>query len=202
VEKAGIDYAEIVRRPRWNKQQIIRLIKQARREGADLNWSAVTKRGDDLGRAAFAALQSRLFGSWDRALHGAGLDSDEVSQYRKWGKESIVFELKGRYRDSETLNSGAVQKEDPGLHAAAVRHFGTYDNALRAAKVDPAKIRRRKRWTKEEIARQIKAFARKHELTDAALREHAPALYGAVLRLYKSVAGVRAAVSGNGRRMG
>lgn len=198
IEKAGIDYAEVVRRPRWTKPQIIRLIKQAKRDGSDLNWSAVTKRGDQLGRAAFASLQPRLFGSWDRALHGAGLDADDVSQYRKWHKDSIIVELKGRYREQDLLNSGAVQKEDPGLHAAAVRHFGSYDNALRAAKVDPAKIRRRKRWSKEEIAKQIKAFARKHELTDAELRAHAPALYGAVLRLYKSVAGARGAME-NGR---
>jgi hypothetical protein len=194
VEKAGIDYAEVVRRPRWTKQQIIKLIKQARRAGEDLHWSAVTKRGDELGRAAFASLQKRLFGSWDRALHGAGLDAQEISQYRKWDRDSIVFELKSRHREHEALNSGSVQKEDPGLHAAAVRHFGSYDAALRAAKVDPAKIRRRQRWSREEVARQLKAFSRKHDVTDAALRQHAPALYGAVLRFYKSVAGARNAV--------
>ena len=191
VAKAGIDYSEVVRRPRWTKQEIIRLIKQARRAGEDLHWSAVTKRGDELGRAAFASLQKRLFGSWDRALHGAGLDADDISQYRKWDKSSIVFELKSRSRESEPLNSGAVQKEDPGLHAAAVRHFGTYDSALRAAKVDPAKIRQRKRWTREEVDKRLKAFSRKREISDAALRQHDPALYGAVLRFYKSVASAR-----------
>jgi hypothetical protein len=191
VEKAGIPYTDIVRRPRWTKQHIIKLIKQGKRDGEDLHWSAVTKRGDELGRAAFAALQPRLFGSWDRALHGAGLDADEISQYRKWNKDSIVSELKSRHREQEALNSGAVQKEDPGLHAAAVRHFASYDNALRAAKVDPAKIRRRQRWTKEEVGKQLKAFTRKHDLTDAALRQHAPALYGAVLRIYRSVAAAR-----------
>ena len=194
VEKAGIPYEDVVRRPRWTKQHIIKLIKQAKREGDDLHWSAVTKRGDELGRAAFASLQKRLFGSWDRALHGAGLDADEISQYRKWDKNGIVFELKSRFRDKEPLNSGAVQKEDPGLHAAAVRHFGSYDAALRAAKVDPAKIRRRQRWSKEEVNKQLKAFSKKHDVTDAALRQHAPALYGAVLRFYKSVAGARNAV--------
>ena len=76
VEKAGIDYAHIVRRPRWTRQQIIKLIKEARRRDEDLHWSAVTHRGDELGKAAFASLQTRLFGSWDRALHGAGLDAD------------------------------------------------------------------------------------------------------------------------------
>jgi hypothetical protein len=148
VEKAGIDYAEVTRRPRWTKPAIIQLIKQARRKGEDLHWSAVTARRDELGRAAFASLQPRLFGRWDRALQAAGLDADEVSRYRKWDRSSIVFELKGRKQASESLNSGAIQREDPGLHAAAVRHFGSYDAALRAAKVNPESVRQRRSWTK------------------------------------------------------
>jgi hypothetical protein len=133
----------------------------------------------------------RLFGSWDRALSAAGLDADEISQYRKWDKDSIVSELKARSKDGTPLNSGAVQKDDPGLHAAAVRHFGSYDTALRAAKVDPAKIRRRQRWSEDEVLRQLKAFGKKHGITDAALREHQPALYGAALRFFGSIASAR-----------
>ncbi|GIW76909.1 MAG: hypothetical protein KatS3mg104_1972 [Phycisphaerae bacterium] len=144
VEKAGINYEEIVRRPRWNKQKVIAIIKSAKKKGWDLNWSSVTKRRDDLGKAAFAAIQGRLFGSWDRALTAAGLDADEVSRYRRWSKNTIVFELKARAADGENLNSGAVQQEDPGLHAAALRYFGSYDKALRAARINPNKIRKRK----------------------------------------------------------
>src|SRR5437588_11315244 len=77
VERAGIDYAAVTRRPRWNKQLIITQIKQARRNGQDLHWSAVTKRRDELGMAAIASLQARLFGRWDRALQAAGLDADD-----------------------------------------------------------------------------------------------------------------------------
>src|SRR4051794_14561654 len=112
IEKSGIDYAEVMRRPRWTKPLIIGLIKQAKRKGEDLHWSAVTRRRDELGKAAFASLQPRLFGRWDRALHAAGLDADEVSRYRKWDRNSIVSELKGRSQDEEALNSGAIQKED------------------------------------------------------------------------------------------
>lgn len=194
-EKAGIDYAEVTRRPRWSKPVIIKLIKLAFRGGEDLHWSAVTKRRDELGRAAFASLQPRLFGSWERALAGAGLDSDEISRYRRWTRDSIVFELKERHRDGESLNSGALQREDPGAHAAAVRHFGSYDDALRAAGLDPAKLRRRRRWTKEDTLRELKGFAKKRgAVTDALLRKQAPALYGATLRFYKTLAAARKAV--------
>ena len=194
VEKAGIDYAEVTRRPRWNKGAIIGLIKDARRKGEDLHWSAVTTRGDELSKAAFASLQPRLFGSWDRALHAAGLDADEVNRYRKWTRETITFELKQRHRDREPLNSGAIQREDPGLHAAAVRHFSSYDGALRAAKVDPQKVRERRSWTKDEVVRGLKQAQRSGKpLSDSAVRRDHPALYGAAVRLFGSFTSARSA---------
>src|SRR4029078_12502159 len=100
-ERAGIDYADVTRRPRWTRQMIIGLIKDARRKGDDLHGSARTRRRAELGKGAFASLQPRLFGSWDRALHGAGLDADEINRYRKWDKETIVWELGGRSGDHE-----------------------------------------------------------------------------------------------------
>lgn len=144
VERAGIDYALVSRRPRWTKQLVIQLIKKARRSHEDLNWAAVTTRRDELGKAAFAAIQPRLFGSWARALHAAGLDSDDVSRYRRWSRSAIVFDLKSRSANGDDLNSGAVQRDDPGLHAAALRHFTSYDLALKAAKIKPSAVRKRK----------------------------------------------------------
>jgi len=144
VEKAGIDYAEVSRRPRWTKQHVIAAIKAAKRKGQDLNWASVTKRRDELGKAGFAAIQGRLFGNWNRALHAAGLDSDEASRYRRWDKNIIIYELKAMVADGDHVNSGAVQISDAGLHAAALRYFGSYDQALQAAKLSPTKIRKRK----------------------------------------------------------
>ncbi|HEX8911011.1 MAG TPA: hypothetical protein VF796_01530 [Humisphaera sp.] len=194
VERAGVDYAEVTRRPRWTKQKIIALVKQGKRAGHDLHWSAVTRRRDELGRAAFASLQPRLFGSWDRALTAAGLDADEVNRYRKWGRESILFDLRGRYKAHEPLNSGAIQRDDPGLHAAAVRHFGSYDAALKSAKIDPVKVRERKRWDKGEVSKALKAAKRAgKKLSDSAVRKEQPALYGAAVRLFGSFTAARSA---------
>jgi hypothetical protein len=194
VEKSGVDYDDIVRRPRWSKAAIIKLIKDSKRAGKDLHWSAVTKRRDEVGKAAFASLQPRLFGGWDRALHAAGLDADEINRYRKWTKESIVSELKSRHRDGEALNSGAIQKEDPGLHAAAVRHFEGYDQALRAAKLDPDRVRQRKLWGKDDVIKQLKASKKAGgHVSDSAVRRENPALYGAAVRLFGSFTAARTA---------
>ena len=194
VERAGIDYAQVIRRPRWTKQAIIALVKSAKRKDHDLHWSAVTKRRDELGKAAFASLQPRLFGSWDRALHAAGLDADEVNRYRKWDKERVIWELRSRWRDHEPLNSGAIQQDDPGLHAAAVRHFSGYDEALRAARLDPERVRERRSWDKPAVIRQLKA-ARKsgQHLSDSSVRREQPAVYGAAVRLFGSFTAAREA---------
>lgn len=194
VEKAGIGYDSVVRRPRWTKSAIITLIKEARRSDNDLHWSAVTRRRDDLGKAAFASLQPRLFGSWDRALTSAGLDADDVNRYRKWTKETVIFELRQRFKEHQPLNSASLQSQEPGLHAAAVRHFGSYDAALRSAKLDPDKLRQRRAWTKMSVREALKLAVRdgKH-LSDSAVRAENPALYGAAVRLFGSFTAARAA---------
>lgn len=201
IEAAGIAYSQVSRRPRWTKKSIIRLIKQAKRSGEDLHWSAVTRRRDELGRAAFASLQSRLFGRWDRALHAAGLDADDVSRYRRWDRNTVAFELRSRAMDDEALNSGAIQREDSGLHAAAVRHFGSYDRALRAARVDPKNVRRRRAWTKEEVIDALKS-AKRHgqHLADSSVRRENAALYGAAVRLFGTFTAARNAARITWRR--
>lgn len=131
LQRAGLNADHVSRRPRWSKQLVIAAVKLAKRKELELNWSAVTGRGDELARAAFAAV--RLFGSWDRALHAAGLHAEDVARYRAWDRATIAYELKTLHQNGDDVRSGTIQTEDPGLHAAALRHFGSYKAALRAA---------------------------------------------------------------------
>jgi hypothetical protein len=201
IEKAGIDYAEVIQRPRWTKQRIIRMLKEAKRKGQELNWSNVTKRGDELARAAFAAIQPRLFGRWERALHAAGLDADDVVIYRAWDKDSVIFELKARAQNGAALNSGGLQKDDPGLHAAAIRYFGSYPAALRAAKFNPTQLRERRTWDKQTVLEALKRSNKRGATSDTAVRSADPGLYGAAVRLFGSfTAARRAAGLANGSK--
>lgn len=188
VEKAGVPYVQHLQRPRWTKQTVIAEIKRAKRAGRDLHWGAVTRKRDDLCRAAHAAISPRLFGSWPRALHAAGIDADEVAIYRRWDQHTIAFELRSRAADGEPLNSGSLQKDDPGLHSACLRFFGSYADALRAAGIDPAKHRRRRAWTKDRVVEALRQRLRKMKApTDVAIRRDDPPLYGAATRLFGSL---------------
>ncbi|MBC8106259.1 MAG: hypothetical protein H7Z14_06685 [Anaerolineae bacterium] len=194
IERAGIEYTGVLRRPRWTRQTIIKLIKQAKRRGDDLHWSAVTKRNDELSRAAFASLQPRLFGKWVRALHAAGLDADDVSMYRTWDRNTVLFQLRQRHSDGDTLNSGDVQREEPALHAAAVRHFHVYDRALRAARINPAEVRRRRTWDRSSVVKALRSLERREgSLTDGIVRRNDAALHGASIRLFGSFTRARSA---------
>ena len=194
VEQAEIAYAEVTRRPRWTKENVITSIRQASKKGQDLNWSAVTKRGDELGRAAFAAIQPRLFGRWDKALAAAGLDAGEISPYRSWNKPAITAALSARSAAGSAMNSGAVQKQDPSLHAAAVRYFAGYEHALRAAKIDPDTARTRRRWSAETVRKELRKLKRDGvHLSDPTVRKHHAALYGAAVRLFGTFTAAREA---------
>lgn len=192
IEQAGIDYADHNRRPRWTKQSVISIIKQARRKNTPLNWGSVIKRHDELGKAAFASLQPRLFGSWVRALHAAGLDADEVSHYRRWDRETVIFELRERRRDGESLSSGDLQKEEPALHGAATRLFGGHDAALRAAGFNAKETRLKQEMSKAAAIAKIKsAFVKGKPPSEEQFREKHRRAYRAVMRLFGTFAAAR-----------
>ncbi len=196
IERAGIDYAEVLRRPRWTKIGIIKIIKNAKRKGQDLNWSAVTKRRDELGRAAFASMQKRLFGRWDRALSAAGLDADEVNRYRKWSRDAVTAELKELHNDGTRLSSGAIQKSDPGLHAAAIRYFGRYDQAVRSAGIDPQSIRQRNTWTRQSVIDSLRKLEKSgNKAKESPLVTKQAALYSAAVRLFGTMTAARKAAA-------
>jgi hypothetical protein len=132
---------------------VIRTIKQARRAGKDLCWTAVVATDSPLRRAAYVAVQKRIFGSWARALEAAGVDADTARRYQDWDPTVVVAELKQIHADREPLKSSAVRKSDPPLHAAAVRYFGSFGKAVRAAGISSSR-RTRTRNAKKRLSRK------------------------------------------------
>jgi hypothetical protein len=187
VQESGIDYAGVLRRPRWSTSLIVNLIRKAKRAGHELNWGAVSKRHDELGHAAFASLQKRLFGTWNKALAAAGVDAAKVALYRRWTRKSLATALQEFHRAGRPMSSGDIQKHDPGIHAAALRLFGSYDAALKAARVEPSAVRRRRRWTRDMVLAELRSLAKKRpDFSGKLIRARYAALYGAAIRRFGS----------------
>jgi len=73
LRSVGLDPASIRGRRKWDKVEVIREIRRARRNGAPLNAHAVFVRNSSLYHAAKAR-----FGRWDDALRSGGIDPARV----------------------------------------------------------------------------------------------------------------------------
>ena len=135
----------------WSRDRIVRELRKRKSNGQPLNTRAVQM--DDC-RLALAAL--RKFGSWKKALLAAGMDDDKVRLQRRWSKEDVLRAVKTLYRSGYPMNDQSIRQRDLGLISAGIRRFGSWDETLRTAGIDPPKVRRTRKWTREKVLRAIR----------------------------------------------
>ncbi len=78
---------------------------------------------------------------------------------RKWTIETIRDAIHRERAAGKDLSSRAVTRRQWKLVAAAVRIFGTWPKALRAAGLDPLRHRKTHHWTAEEVVARIRRHA-------------------------------------------
>ncbi len=82
----------------------------------------------------------------------------------------------------------AVGKDEPRLYSAGGRHFGSWEKALRASGLDYSKVRKFKPRTPETVARDLRAWVRRHgslkpwklQTADGGLYKAARSVYGSL----------------------
>lgn len=132
TKAAGLDYELIRRKSFWNRRKIVAQIRELKTAGEPLNVSAAEKtHGGLVGAAAV------YFGSWRKAIKAAGLDYAKIKRQKEWSKAEIVSEIKRmRAQGLELGTTIPVRKRYRILHAAAVRYFGSWAAAMKAAKLE------------------------------------------------------------------
>ena len=83
-------------------------------------------------------------GGWHPALESVGLDPKNIRKidHIHWSRELIIEKLKERKQNKEQLNPKHLRLADENLYLAIRRVFdNNYDAALRAARINPDKIR-------------------------------------------------------------
>ncbi len=143
IEAAGLDYQKIRGQHFWSKEKIIQTIRELKRQGHPLNWSAINKDCPSLYRAA---RRKENFGSWKKALRAAGVDVALPAGGKQWTTKRIIEEIRRLHRMGEDLSQKAVMRKHGALLAAAksVRYFGTWRAAVEAAGIDYNSVRRRR----------------------------------------------------------
>ena len=194
IEAAGINYDRDVRKlPKWSRERIVEAILGARRRGVDLSWTSVV-RHPTYAALAYAAIRSPAFGSWDAALRAAGVAPGEVRRYEAWDSEKVLAGIRERVRSGLALNSKAMQAQDSRLFNAALKRYGGWEAALRAAGVDPAAVYKRRRWDRARIREEIRRLWEAGEdLAAPHMRGHHSALYSAACKHFGSWTTARSA---------
>jgi hypothetical protein len=77
----------------------------------------------------------RQFGKFDAALTAAHIKPESVRRRQSWSKPLVVSSLKVLKKSGSQLSDTAVRRSAPALYGAAVRLFGSFPAARKAAGV-------------------------------------------------------------------
>lgn len=177
----------------WTKANVISVILMEYASGNPLNYSAIQIRIPSLLRAA-----QRVFGSWSAAVTASGIEYADISLYQSWSRDKIISRIQEWHRMGADLSWRNVSKElDPPLAAAVFhgRRFTSWNDALVEAGVDPVKVRKYRKWSKQKVRQQLLEFAEQGiSLDQDTLESQAPALLAAVYRHGKGLVEERESV--------
>jgi hypothetical protein len=181
VESAGIEYGQVRRYNLWTKENIIQTIQSLNSQGADLSFRAMMMSG--YASMVYAAIRANYFGSWKDALEAAGLSPQDIYRYRIWDNETIINEIKMLHSRGHDLSSKNMDMTHNSLIATARRRFGSWEAALKAAGIDYSGIRKRKRWTREEITEGLRKLKSEGvPLISTEISKRAPSLFAAACK--------------------
>jgi len=105
---------------------------------------------------------------------------------RYWTEEMITFHILERY-GSEPLNYHHYVTHYPAVHAAGIRLFGSWKEAIEACGLDYDEIRKYKRWSKERVIEEIQKRAEHgRSMTSGYNQRRNKSLYMAAVNHFKS----------------
>lgn len=141
---------------KWTKKFVIKKIQQRYKENQPLNTTVIIKTDSSLYKHA-----RKYFKSWEEALRVSGIDPKIAKKgYRKkWSKELVIELIKERVKQGKKVNALSLQNDatnrDQVLYRKGTQLFGSWENALEAAGLDPKKITNKKTgftyWTQKMI---------------------------------------------------
>jgi hypothetical protein len=124
----------------WTPEYVLDRMAEMHRLNLPMNFYWASKHEQPLAGKAIL-----YFGSWDEALRRIGLDPEQIrvaAPTEHLTAAQVIARLKKRRDKGLPLNSSALQREDSSLANAIRKYFRSHERALRAAGIDPARVRK------------------------------------------------------------
>ena len=153
LDQAGISYVDVRKYRKWSKEVIVEEIRDLASKGFDLSFRSMALSQHNA--MVYAAIRPKYFGNWRTALEAAGLASEEIYRYRSWDESGILEEIRRLKTEGADLSSKSMDESSNKLIATARRRFGNWGKALEKAGINYSEVRRRKRWTRENLVEGI-----------------------------------------------
>ncbi len=114
-----------------SRQDVIREIVERDRQKLGLTEEIVMKEARVLYGTA-----CQHFGTWGTALRYAGVDTRRLAARHGYSKDRVIRTLRKRCTTGYSLSAKRNMRRESRLYRAALRHFGTWRQALEAAGID------------------------------------------------------------------
>ena len=137
-----------------SREDVIRHIVERDLHNQGLSAEVVLQEAQDLHAAACLH-----FGTWDTALHYAGISIRRVMSEEEFKADRVLKRIRTMCCDGYDMSAQHNIRRDRRFYEAARQHFGTWRNALRAAGVNLEHVRLPKKprtLDKEKIIRQLR----------------------------------------------
>lgn len=100
----------------------------------------------------------RLFGSLAAAVRASGINFDKERVQVLWTREGVLEWIRREWKKGRDIRPGITKKLSAGVFNAAVREFGGWYPAIRAAKIRGFKEVRLRKWTPEGLIAALKTY--------------------------------------------
>lgn len=194
---AGFDPGEeatLVLRERWSRREVISRLRSLKKSGSPINSVWLQHNG----YGSLHSAMSRLFGSWEAAVHAAGFypEDEWKGSSPRLSPGEVMAEIIRRDSQGKALGTVAIRYEDWNLYVSAILHFGSWAEALKSVAIEVPRITARMSWLQEASSQEsgrnsIISFlrelkARGEQINTGYLRRRYRRLEAAILYYFES----------------
>lgn len=180
LEAAGLDPESIARYQRWSTERIQEQLTVLAHEQGKSRYDEVkdenpalvaatyrkTKRFTSVRDATVGPLiQEKKLTAPDSTTktNAISVTAKPAATRQRWNTERIIAMIREAKQHHDDLSYHAMRKAFPSLIKAAKRYFGGWEQALEAAGISYADVRKRQGWNIDKIIRRIKYWHAKGE---------------------------------------